>query len=666
MYDGLMRNAEKQSGNDEVKFEFKHLLSKVRVSYTNVVDPYVRVKISDLKITVPAAGQINLASSPVSWNIIGSGTTLIETMTNTSDEDETNDPVVISPTSPNNKEYSEDLFFIPSAAREYNLSFKVTLVMDDLNGKDLVVYEAVKNAKVETALLMGKAYEFATTISSNILVNNPTFEVIHVQGWNDFTTGSQLAVASKLGGEVILYNNELVVSNTIKVVDDLTIKSNDPKTNPDGYKITYNGSGYLFNVVNETYDEENPTTTTLTIGGPVLVDSNGDGKTDSNDSEVSSVVSITSNGSIATVGQNSEIIINGGMYQSDAATLYNSNGGDIYITDGTFISNSESPELFTITGGASGLISLTGGKYYKWNPENYVASGYISVKDNTDRNYYLVGIPEIVTFPETTTNPLDDLRDVLVDPFVTEVNINTNINNKQDNYYGIDVDHDVNINGNDINIVTTGGHGYKEYGFYISNNANVRIKDVNMYGGGLYVSGGANVLFESSKVQHYLAGLSGRNMIYIAGGSTLTLKDSEFINDKESHRYIYTNNSTVIIEGGSFRCVVSGVDKSSMVNPPFIIANNGKVIIKYGTFNFNLSYLNSDNIYTGGQLIIEGGTFTNSSVIKATAEQVVIKGGTFKYDPTTWVPQTGEYTITPNNPDNPTEWTVTGSPSNNG
>ena len=60
-------------------------------------------------------------------------------------------------------------------------------------------------------------------------------------------------------------------------------------------------------------------------------------------SEANSVVSITSTGVIATAGEGGEIIINGGTHRSDAATLYNSNGGNIYIYDGTFISNNEIP-----------------------------------------------------------------------------------------------------------------------------------------------------------------------------------------------------------------------------------------------------------------------------------------------------------------------------------
>ena len=56
-----------------------------------------------------------------------------------------------------------------------------------------------------------------------------------------------ILISSKLGGDVTLSADETTISNSVEVVDDLTINLN-------GKKLTYGGNNWLFNVYNDGLD----------------------------------------------------------------------------------------------------------------------------------------------------------------------------------------------------------------------------------------------------------------------------------------------------------------------------------------------------------------------------------------------------------------------------
>ena len=130
-------------------------------------------------------------------------------------------------------------------------------------------------------------------------------------------------------------------------------------------------------------------------------------------SDVSSVVSITANGGIATAGPNTEIIINGGNHQTDAATLYKADGGKIKINKGKFKSSDPS-SLFTHN---NGEINVIGGSFYQWNPLDYSPIYYKPASDDIifhDKNDWYYIKKKIMVDPKyETENDAEKLREAL-------------------------------------------------------------------------------------------------------------------------------------------------------------------------------------------------------------------------------------------------------------
>ena len=127
MYNAVMRNAEKQSGNDEVKFEFKHLLSKVRVSFVNAVDPSINMEVSDVKIRALRSSSYNTTSG--TWNVLNESDNfnadIFETYSygNISYQKDANN-IEKTHLEPSETGSTDCLFFIP--ANKYKITFNVT------------------------------------------------------------------------------------------------------------------------------------------------------------------------------------------------------------------------------------------------------------------------------------------------------------------------------------------------------------------------------------------------------------------------------------------------------------------------------------------------------------------------------------------------------------
>ena len=62
-------------------------------------------------------------------------------------------------------------------------------------------------------------------------------------------------------------------------------------------------------------------------------------------------------------------------------------------------------------------------------------------------------------------------------------------------------------------------------------------------------------------------------------GSTITINNGTFNNDRASNSYFWADNSTIYVMGGNFGGVAS--------NKKVVLTNGGQLIIKGGTFNFD-------------------------------------------------------------------------------
>ena len=115
---------------------------------------------------------------------------------------------------------------------------------------------------------------------------------------------------------------------------------------------------------------------------------------------------ILSDGYIASANEGGKIYVEGGSYESSAATLFQANGGEVYIYDGYFKAGKNSDYndyRYTLNHIDSkknvGVIEVSGGAYYMYDPQNslsespamnFVKDGYCSEFDGVDT--YVVGL----------------------------------------------------------------------------------------------------------------------------------------------------------------------------------------------------------------------------------------------------------------------------------
>ena len=106
----------------------------------------------------------------------------------------------------------------------------------------------------------------------------------------------------------------------------------------------------------------------------------------------------------------------------------------------------------------------------------------------------------------------------------------------------------------------------------------VEINNANFTRAGVYAANGATVVFNSGVINHKPE-RSSRYIFCAQSGSTITINDGTFNNDRANNSYFWADNATVIVNGGNFGGVAS--------NNKVVLSNGGQVIIKGGTFNFD-------------------------------------------------------------------------------
>ena len=160
------------NGMDAVKMQFQHLLSKVRFTFNNgFLTPGIKVVVTDVKMTAPKSGTINLAQATYNdqW-VLGSEALTLE-FGNVAELDATQSGVA-----------ANERFSIPATdAYQYNVTFHVVV----WNGT-VKAYELDKEAVIEGhALEMGKAYNF-TAILDHASLNLHKIEfTAEVDEWVD-------------------------------------------------------------------------------------------------------------------------------------------------------------------------------------------------------------------------------------------------------------------------------------------------------------------------------------------------------------------------------------------------------------------------------------------------------------------------------------------------
>ena len=145
---------------------------------------------------------------------------------------------------------------------------------------------------------------------------------------------------------------------------------------------------------------------------------------------------------------------------------------------------------------------------------------------------------------------------------------------------GFKIERDVilNMNGHEFNAGSTANsywYALEAYGEH-----NVVINDANMTRAGVFAGEGADVVFNSGKINHKPERTSRYIFCAKNEGTTITIKDGTFKNDRAKNSFFWADGGAVIyVEGGNF----GGVASTKKV----YTSNGGQVIITGGTFNFD-------------------------------------------------------------------------------
>ena len=161
----------------------------------------------------------------------------------------------------------------------------------------------------------------------------------------------------------------------------------------------------------------------------------------------------------------------------------------------------------------------------------------------------------------STNNP-----EVTVEGDITKVGLGVEVERD----VTIDFDHKVFNAGSDANSYW--------YALEIKGEYDVNIKNANFTRAGVFAGENANVVFENGIINHKPERTS-RYIFCAKSGSTITVKDGTFTNDRAKNSFFWADAATIIVEGGNFGGVAS--------NNKVVTTDGGQVIIKGGTFNFD-------------------------------------------------------------------------------
>ena len=268
------------------------------------------------------------------------------------------------------------------------------------------------------------------------------------------------------------------------------------------------------------------------------------------------------------------IVVNSGNFRGAVSAAY-AVEGNIEINAGAFEANDTqygSTYLLNLKGGNAGTIVVKGGQFKNFDPMNnkaenpavnFMAEGFVTYADG---EWFKVMTGAVVTtadeFKAAAANA--DLAMIIVG---ADLDFGTEY---------VSVGTSKVIMGNGYNFIA-GGKTTKNYALGISGDLNVTINNLVMKGGGgIYVSGGANVEVNDVTLKiKYSA--SGRHMFYV-------------------------NNATLTVNSGDFAVLNTGYHYFSM-------QNNAVAYVKGGTFENMLDSRNPVYTDTGAELKISGGKF---------------------------------------------------------
>ena len=492
----------------KVQFQFNHLLSKVRFSFTNGFNNELAyIKVTNIRMEVPQTAK--LAVNTADWWV---GDKWAEHAGNIVLEfgDMENPEVHM-----NDKTYSAyERLTIPAAATQsYNVIFDVELYMGTV-----LAYSNTMTTTIEgVALQMGKAYNFHATINHENITPDGTellpieFDVIEVKNWeteveynggvietnNAVATEDELVAAVAAGLDVVL-------AKDIELTQTLTFGAVTRAAEVAEYTLNLNG---------KTLKNANTTgeTDVIIVAAGAKLTICGEG-----------VVEAVTGGDGYAVISEGELVINGGTYKSgvDAnnepnAVIYARGNGKVFVNGGYFPNDNVSKYVLNKKDAdrATTVIEVRGGKFENFDPANnaaenagtnFVADGYFSLRNG---NVY-----EVVELAGNITLA-DDV--VLGAPLHVRKNVVFNLNGKT-----------ISINREGVE--------KQDYVFAV------------FEGGKLTINGEGNVA----------AGEANTSVAVWAFGGDVVINGGYYTNAGEGCDLIYADKGSVVeINGGTFKAV---------------------------------------------------------------------------------------------------------------
>lgn len=230
-------------GNMEpVKFQFNHLLSKIKFTFTNgFLTDNVSVEVNNIKMTVPKTGEIDLAVE--NWWDNDDWTLGTETVDLAFGN-------VASLASGKSDECANERLTIPTSAdQEYAIEFEVVLYMGDKEALRTTKTSSVTGVAIE----MGKAYNFTAEINpDNLDLSAIEFDVVEVKAWEEPAIDVEHPIVAMLNDEPYSSLQSAIdaataADNTIFLVanvkENVTISQTaDINLVIDGQEHTYQGT----------------------------------------------------------------------------------------------------------------------------------------------------------------------------------------------------------------------------------------------------------------------------------------------------------------------------------------------------------------------------------------------------------------------------------------
>ena len=551
--------------NDAVALEFKHLLSKVKLSFTNGFPTNATVALTNIEMQTPKNASIDLAASEPAWTTVDKKTF------------EFSDVTMNATASADVEEY----FIVPAeAVITFDLAVSV--------GTEKV-YTGSKSATLPTeAFEMGHAYNLSAEIDADALnFDEIVFTVEGVNDWveagNDSDKAANLLYAAQVGGEITL-EEDVVLDAPVVVPAHVDLV------------INLNGKTIKNSTQSETFGEGEG----IIAYGNLTI--NGEGTVEG------STMAVWARG---TEGAN--VTINGGTYYGCAegfakggrSVIYASSGNTIDIYGGTFqalaadktsyANKTEGVYAAVNVADNNGTINVYGGTFVgqnpaapgtepaAWNaahPNGFVAEGYISRANGTEYN----------VVPGALVSNKEDLLNVMENTTINPIYFGANIDMGTSSLL---LTRDLNIDMDGMLYKAYSGNGVGSYSFNL-NNHHLTVNNANMETEGFYVTFDSKVTFNGGDVV-YKSSKNSRNLFYVASNDDRTavveINGGNFsINTTHQPRVRYVaaeGNAIIVINDGNF--ANRGESGYEPITATAKWGYTPQVIIKGGTFAWDPS-----------------------------------------------------------------------------